>query len=327
MRHLLFVTVFLAFFSASAPIPRQATNPPTHPEDHVNGNPQDHQKASVALPVENSTEPKSNKQTSQAPSQENKEWAVRVKQLPPKDWTAWVTWGLGIALVIIGALGVCAALRTLAAIRRQGAEMKGQRIEMKRQRVVMRSQFETMQGQLTEMGKQTEVLRKSVEAAGSSARAAWRSIELTNRSHLTVGGWSSYFQDIGKFDIRFFVLNVTATTALVQRVSIRVGPDEQMHLPDFDGRVIAPHDSAETKISYANIDWDAFSYQSGYSAAIDIDGEISYSDDISREHGESHLLRFKATCVRSVEHATDPAHVSFIHTANYEKSDETCEWN
>jgi hypothetical protein len=97
-----------------------------------------------------------------------------------------------IALVIVGIVGIVAALCTLTAIKRQAHEMRRQRHEMVRQRheltgqrTAMEGQLKAMEGQLAAMqssGKQTdELIRQSTEQVKhleTSAKAAKDSADI-----------------------------------------------------------------------------------------------------------------------------------------------------
>lgn len=56
-----------------------------------------------------------------AASSAEKDHPVRITSLPPKDWSDWLAWGSGIALVLIGGGGVWLGLRTLRAIEKQAS--------------------------------------------------------------------------------------------------------------------------------------------------------------------------------------------------------------
>jgi len=126
--------------------------------------------------------------------------SLEVSQIPPisvrRDTIDYVSLLFAGALVIVGIIGICYAIKTLRAIQRQAGIMDGQ--------------LKAMQQQLLEMSKQTEVLEKSVAAAQSRADAANANIELVVNEERT-----RIFVEVDELDL-------AETVEFTHRVKYRV---------------------------------------------------------------------------------------------------------
>ena len=180
--NILFLAVLLTIMQATPPVPRQAPDTDTSSRNDVknDGNTEQQPPAmgppvSIQEPV-SSYQPKTNGGTIQPA---DKQKSVRISELPTvsvaNGWRENLALGFTALLVMAGIVGVCAAVKTLKAIRVQAHEMK-------QQRRTMRQQLLQMQRQVSEMSAQTDVLERSVAVAQASADAANKGADAAEKS-------------------------------------------------------------------------------------------------------------------------------------------------
>jgi hypothetical protein len=122
----LVLTVFLTIVQAPPPVPREAAHDESRAGSNVNDDSNRHKNPSVPSPVENPISTQANQQSGEKPSPTDTSEAISVCKCTPvpksgKDWwdkTYIIFTGM---LVAIGAVGVCAAIKTLKILRRQTA--------------------------------------------------------------------------------------------------------------------------------------------------------------------------------------------------------------
>jgi hypothetical protein len=117
------VAVLLAIMQTSPPVPRHTPNEAgsssQRVKKHAGGNNTPSQSPPVQKPREASTE----QTRTDPPGGPNAQKPIAITKLPSvsveKDWMDKSTWGFGAIFLLVGALGVCAAVKTLRAIKRQ----------------------------------------------------------------------------------------------------------------------------------------------------------------------------------------------------------------
>ena len=172
------IAVFFAVMQ-TAPAPRHTAHPAQASQQQKDN--ADNQQHAPAIAVA----AKSNQAKGNHESNDDTGETIIVSEsspMPHKDWWDRAYVVATCLLVIVGALGIRYAIRTLEQIRRQGNEIE-------RQRGVMENQLSTMQGQLAQMesaGKQTDDLiaesKNQVAALLSMGTAAKSSAEAAKKS-------------------------------------------------------------------------------------------------------------------------------------------------
>jgi hypothetical protein len=162
------LAVLLAIMQAHSPVPRKAADSHTSGRQSVKKDAQDHKsQPAEPKPVQEPPASPISQQEGHSIGSDNADKPVRVSELPPvsveRDWMDCLSLVFGGALVIIGAVGVAAAVRTLLAIEKQASEMAGQR-------GVMEGQLEAMNSQLAEMKAAGEIARKQFDLTVSKEK-------------------------------------------------------------------------------------------------------------------------------------------------------------
>lgn len=113
------MVMLLVVMQATPPLPRKASDSPADSKRNVNHDTARQKDISAPTPVQDSPRGGNQEESRQSQSSNYEQPPVRVLALPKRDWADWVTWGSSIALVIVGILGVGAAVWTLRLIKRQ----------------------------------------------------------------------------------------------------------------------------------------------------------------------------------------------------------------
>jgi uncharacterized coiled-coil protein SlyX len=169
-----------AFMQATRPVPRKVPNNSASTsqsvQSHANG--KSTRTATPAPGPQVTANPQEEDKKRGDTGATNTDSAVVIREPVPvsviKDWADYLAIFSSFLLFIIGAVGVCFAVKTLDAINKQAAEMALQRAAMQDQLTTMQGQFGEMQKQAAEMEKQTRHLEISVSAAKTSADIAAR---------------------------------------------------------------------------------------------------------------------------------------------------------
>src|SRR5947207_13678516 len=177
------LAMVLTIVQTPAPIPRQtADNQPSQASKH-------HRKASSrhkdAAPRAASM-PAKTPQPDNPATPSNAEEPIRVRELPSVTvntdrWTKAYVVFTGL-LLIVGAIGVKYAVRTLRAIESQAGIMRGQLRTMGEQVEEMRSAGQQTNKLIEQAGKQVEQLTIAAEAARNSADAAIKNAQAAKES-------------------------------------------------------------------------------------------------------------------------------------------------
>jgi hypothetical protein len=144
---LLILAVSLAIMQAAPPVPRETPNTSTSTRQGIQSHADD-KKAPAATPTptpQPTATPQADKKGNGAGAQ-NTEHTVRIGEPVPvsviKDWADYLGIFSSFLLFIIGAFGVCYAVKTLRAIEKQAELMEGQLQEMREAGATTRRQVE-----------------------------------------------------------------------------------------------------------------------------------------------------------------------------------------
>jgi len=120
------------------------------------------------------------------------------------------------ALMAVGIIGICVAIKTLKTLGKQAVIMRRQTRHIARQALSMRRQT-------TILRASAEAAKDSADAAKASADIAEKSLILLNRSYLAVTDWSIPAPIHGQnetLEIRFSVFNPSSTAARIEAIEI-----------------------------------------------------------------------------------------------------------
>jgi hypothetical protein len=120
---MLFMAVLLSISQTLTPIPRQAPDNTASRSQALQKNATRKQNPTPAPPVINPIPPQSNQDASRQPPAKNAQQTVIIREpvsvSVERNWVDCLSVGFTGLLVIIGAIGICAAIRTLKAIEKQ----------------------------------------------------------------------------------------------------------------------------------------------------------------------------------------------------------------
>jgi hypothetical protein len=158
------LAMLLAVLQSAPPAPRKASGNASSSGKSIK---QD--AGNLQAPLVAATPP-TDKQSGEPPSDAHAQETIVIRESAPVPKTNKDGWDkapviLTGVLVVVGALGVRAAFRTLKAIETQATVMA-------EQRQVMFGQLRTMQEQITEMSVQSGILKESVAVSRDAAKAA-----------------------------------------------------------------------------------------------------------------------------------------------------------
>ncbi len=154
----LLLAVLLTIGQTCAPVPRKAANHSGSTSQDVNHNANANNKPAAATTIKDAPASPADEHSGQGKASPDTKNPITVSELPPvsitRDWIDYTAWGLSVAIVVIGAVGVCFARRTLIA----------------------------MEGQLAEIHAASKQTTKMIEHAGNQASAALLNAQVLRNS-------------------------------------------------------------------------------------------------------------------------------------------------
>lgn len=155
---LLIAAVLLAVIQAPSPVPRKTANNSGSASQDVNHNASANNNPAAATMIKDAPGSPVDEHSRQDKASPDTKNPITVSELPPvsitRDWIDYTAWGISVAIVVIGAVGVFLARRTLIA----------------------------MEGQLTEIQAASKQTTKMIEHAGNQASAALLNAQVLRNS-------------------------------------------------------------------------------------------------------------------------------------------------
>src|ERR1041385_1011185 len=173
---ILVLGVLLAVMQATPPVPRHTADKPNSSTQHIKDD-ASNGKAPAASPSPSPDVAASSPEQNAAnnPKTPNAQQPITIRELPPvsveKDWLDRTAWGFGLVLLIVGILGVWAAVSTLKAINEQAGHMEAQNTKLE-QSIALAA--ETAERQLRAYVLVDSALMKFPETAVPEAQVHFR---------------------------------------------------------------------------------------------------------------------------------------------------------
>ncbi|HZZ16812.1 MAG TPA: hypothetical protein VFE08_12695 [Candidatus Sulfotelmatobacter sp.] len=169
--------MFLAVMQTNPPVPRKASDTNAGKGQGVEQNIQDKKTPTEQAPsIVHKTSPEPDKNTSETKAQKDAEKPVRIGELPPvsitRDWIDRLALAFSAALLIVGIVGVCAAVRTLKAVESQAGIMRGQISQMESAGQQTDKLIAHAAAQVTALADAAQAAKENAEAARIGAMAA-----------------------------------------------------------------------------------------------------------------------------------------------------------
>jgi hypothetical protein len=189
------LTVLLAVMQATPPVPRQAADTGGSSSQPVKHNASNNETEPKTSPVVQTASPEADADKRRDIAKNDKDKPVRISELPPvsvkSGWRDTLSLILTGTLVAIGAFGICAAYRTLTAIKSQVGIMQGQLIAMQGQLThIETSERAHLDAEFLPFGKGTVMHRLNVTNYGKS-RAEVLRFSMAHVSLPKGGEWPS----------------------------------------------------------------------------------------------------------------------------------------
>lgn len=182
--------MLLAVSQATPPVPRQTANKTTsntqQPEDKAKTQ---KEIPSSPLPIEEAVSRHASAEKTEGEHRKDTEQSVTISKLPPvsvhRDWVDCISIFLTLALAIIGALGVCLAIRTLKTLEHHAGIMSKQAaattvvaeaanataIAVEAQNATLKETLGAIKRQADTVERQTAILQQSIDVVIDKERA------------------------------------------------------------------------------------------------------------------------------------------------------------